>query len=804
MMDAHSLERLDFFRARDMLADHAMTSLGRALAGTIRPIARIELVRRWLDQFEELRRLREQRGLPPFGGVTDVREIVARCGPPLRVSVEEVAALGRTLRATHELAEYLRDLPAEYPELRHVAERVGDFRTIAARIGAVIDERSAVRDDASPKLARIRHDMRDAAERIRAAVDQLLHDPQIRKLLQYPNHTFHGDRMVLPVRTECRGRLPGIVHRSSDSGATVYVEPAEAVELNNRISGLRAEESEEIARLLWELSHEVHLNAEAITKTVDTLAVLDLITAKVRWADAFELRAPELREDAALHVRDARHPLLVDLVRQRQAAGGPVVPVSYRVGEDFDLLVITGPNTGGKTITLKTIGLLSLMVQSGLPVPVGPGSSFGLFRSVLIDIGDEQSLQQSLSTFSAHLKRQLDMLQKAGPRTLVLIDELGAGTDPDEGSAISRAILDELLSLQCRCIVTTHIGALKNVPLTRPRSENACVDFDPESLRPTFQLRIGQAGMSNAINIAQGLGMPKRLVTAARQFLSPQVRALHRAMEGTSAAKRQAEAARDAAERAKLRADQARREAHSAREQLERDKANFNNWLQRVVHLRAGDPVRVRNFDRDGRLVRLRLDHQRAEIDVGSFAVEVPLSDVLPPETAAPPPRAPRPAPAAATRQDRRPRRTGPPPRPTHPQAGPATVGTPGAAAHGPSAAGGTPTGDAPHADRAPPQVQASKAPLAAAPLPRSDRPRPQHTPLSSEQAAALKPGDVVFATRFQREGRVVRVSTGKRQAVVNVGLLEVELSFESLALPRATRDRQTPTGAAGNSAPGA
>nr|QDY92653.1 endonuclease MutS2 [uncultured Planctomycetota bacterium] len=741
-MDDHSLECLDFVRIRNLLAGYALSGLGKALAGNVRPVTRAALVRRWLAQVEELLRLMEERGMPPFGGITDVRELLQRCAPPLRVTVEEVSRIGDALAGTHAVAEHLKDLPESYPELRHLAGRVGDFRTIADRIRSVIDERSRVRDDASPKLQRVRAEIEDASAEIHRSVQRLLHEPDIRRVLQYPNHTFHGDRLVLPLRAEHRGRLPGIIHRSSDTGATVYVEPAAVVELNNRISNLRSEEQEEIGRLLWDLAHEIHLNGREIHKTLDTLAVLDLIVAKVRFAKDFELRCPRISEDGSLNVHAARHPFLVELARRKQAAGqtpAEVVPIDYRLGQDFKLLIITGPNTGGKTVTLKTVGLVSLMVQAGIPAPVGPESEVGIFSHVLIDVGDEQSMQQSLSTFSGHLTRILDMLRRAGPRTLILIDELGAGTDPDEGAALGRAMLDELLRLHCLCMVTTHLGALKGFALTHAGAENACVDFDTETLEPTFHLRIGEPGQSNAIEVAQRLGMSRRMISAARRNVSRKARVLQSALEGTRVVKRRAEDARREAETARYEAGAAQTAADAARTRLQREQAEFQRWVQRVVHLQAGDPVRVRNFDRDGKIVRMRLEQQRAEVDVGSFAVEVPLGDVLPPETPAPPPKLqPKPRPAQ---------------RPQRPQV-----------------------------VRPPTQGRARSAPTA--PGPRHERKsQPTLPALTVEQAAALKPLDAVYVQRFQRQGRIARLNPAKRIAIVSVGQLEVEVPFDGLAL---------------------
>lgn len=746
-MDAHSLDCLDFARIREILGRYAATPLGRGLAETIKPAQRQELIARWLAQVEEMRVFAADAGFPPFAGITDVRDIVRNCAPPLRVSVEDVARVGDALQGTHAISVYLLQAPESCPELRHLRDRIGDFRTVADRIRAVINERGEVRDEASPKIRRLRREIDEARIEIQSVVERLLHEPAVRRLLQYANHTFHGDRLVLPLRAECRGRLPGIVHRTSDSGATIYVEPAQAVELNNRISNLRGEEQEEINRLLWELAHEIYLNGKEIIRTLEGIAVLDLIVAKIRFAKEFSACCPTLSTAGLLSVRGARHPLLVERSRTQEAAGQPpleVVPIDYRLGDEFDLLIITGPNTGGKTVTLKTVGLLCLMVQSGLPVPVDPGATFPIFHQVLIDIGDEQSLQQSLSTFSAHLTRQMDMLRRAGPTTLVLLDELGAGTDPDEGAAIGRAILDELLRLRARCIVTTHLGALKAFALTRPRSENGSVEFDIQTLRPTYRLRIGEAGQSNAIDIAQRLGMPRRLVIAARRNLSKKARAMRAVLQGADAAKRDAESARTAAERARIEAQQAVTQADLARRALETQQADFQAWLQRVIHLQPGDRVRVRHVDKEGKVVRVRLDRQRVEVAVGAMSIEVPLGDILPPDVPAPPEREPPPTATPPRRPDPRPGRDAPP---------------------------------AAESRNRPPRV-------------RNGPPRPpEFAPLSDAELAALQPGAEVIAKRFHRPATVVRVIAPKKVVVVTIGALEVEVPFSGLALPPARAD---------------
>lgn len=766
-MDAHALECLDYERVRAMLAGQASCALGRGLAESMQPINRRELIERWFRQVGELDSHQAEHGLPPFGGISDIRELVKRCAPPLRVTVDDVAEIGRTLRGTHEIARYLAKLPESAAELRHLADRVGDFQTVSDRIDAIIDERGHVRDNASDKLALIRRAVQRAQEAIEGAVERLLRDPGVRRLLQYQNHTFHGERLVLPVRAECRGRLDGIVHRMSDSGATIYVEPKQAVELNNEISELRIAENEEINRILWDLAHEIHINAEPIVKTLDALAVIDLIVAKVRLMKLYQLRCPELVDEPHVDVRQARHPILLEMFRQRAVDGAPleeVVPIDYRLGGAFDLLVVTGPNTGGKTVALKTIGLLSLMAQSGVPVPVAAGSKLGLFSNILIDIGDEQSMQQSLSTFSGHMRRMLDMLKRAGPKTLVLVDELGAGTDPEEGGAIGRAMLDELLRLEAKCVVTTHIGALKTFALDRERAENGSAEFDVESLRPTYKLRIGEAGSSNAIEIAHRLGMSKRLVAAARKNMSEKSRGLKSALQSADRARRHAEEVRDAAASAQAEIDRRQLEVEAERQRLQKQQSDFRTWVARVVNLQPGDQVRVRNFDRDGTIVRLKLDQQRAEVDVGAFSVEVPLADVLPPKTVPPPaPERPKPSAADASGKGKKPKRGQKAPGQKAPSQAP---GSSSAAGKGESAA----TRRAVELAKAHADASKSSSPVERIPV------------LSERQIAALQEGDEVYAIRFERVGHVVRVRLDKKVAVVSMGALEVELPFDGLA----------------------
>jgi DNA mismatch repair protein MutS2 len=433
--------------------------------------------------------------------------------------------------------------------------------------------------------------------------------------------------MVLPLKTDYRGHVKGIVHTSSDSGETLFVEPAEVVQANNAIVQMREDERKEVTRILGELSLIVHHNEAPILATLDALGGLDLITAKVRYLRSREAVCPEISEDQKMFLTNARHPLLLELARQAGGGRG-VVPIDVRLGDDFDLLVITGPNTGGKTVTLKTIGMIALMTQCGIPIPAGAGSRMPVYRQIFIDVGDEQSIEQSLSTFSAHMANILHVLKHAGKQSLVLLDEVGSGTDPDEGAAIGRSIIDELLRIGCSAVVTTHLSTLKSVAFAEERVDNGSVEFDVETLRPTYRLRLGEPGNSNALIIAQRLGMPKRMAHRARGYLSRRSQAVKKAIEATLDSRRQAERARLEAHQALLDAERQRVQYEQQARRLESEREAHHAWYQWVNALKPGAEVFVRKFERSAKLVRLQLQKQTALINAGAVDMEVHLSEL--------------------------------------------------------------------------------------------------------------------------------------------------------------------------------
>lgn len=616
---------------RETLAAHCATALGKRLALAMGPSTKVHVVRDWLAQVREMLRAAERVGLPPLGGMYDIRTEIRASAFPTPLEADALARVMETLAATAGLRDWVDSLGNDAPSLRHAGERIADLSAVAEVIAASIDSRGQVRDYATPKLASIRGAIESARGRVKGVFDRLLRQSGISRMLQYAGSTFHDDRMVLPLKAEYRGRIQGIVHRSSDSGSTLFVEPAESVELNNTIVRLRDDESKEITHILRGLTQRVSLNAQAILATLRAVSVLDLAAAKCRYAKVRRCVCPEIDENGTLELLEARHPLLLEFFEKHPRDDGTVkqvVPIDVRLGDDFDVLVITGPNTGGKTVTLKTVGLLALMAQCGLPIPAAEGSRVPVYEQIHIDIGDEQSLQQSLSTFSSHMSTLLSILTHSGPRSLVLIDELGAGTDPDEGAAIGRAVLAELLHLGARVIVTTHLSALKAVAFTEPRVDNASVEFDVETLQPTYRLRLGEPGNSNALIIAKRLGMPARLVKSARQFLDDRMQALNRAIAGTIEQRREAEQARKNAREAAIAAQHQREQFEKDRDQLAQAHAAFARWSQWLNALQPGDEVFLKSLKRRGRVVRMQLHKQVALVSAGALDIEVPFKDL--------------------------------------------------------------------------------------------------------------------------------------------------------------------------------
>lgn len=573
-MEEKTLKRLEYHKVLEQLASFAGSPLGRERALALRPVDDPAVITRWLDEVSEGRKLLRLEPTAEMGGWKDIRNQLQRAGRGAVLEPEELVAVADTLTAGRVLKNFLNERQETYPLLNEHAFYITPLPDLEKRIKKAILPGGEISDNASPHLAQTRRKLAAAQLNIKNYLENIIRSPNYQKYLQDPIVTIREGRYVVPVKIEYRAQVPGIIHDQSASGATLFVEPMALVDKNNELRRLAVEEKQEIQRILAGLSEGVAQELESIDTSLHTLGELDFIMAKARYSQHLDAWAPVLADEAVLDIRRGRHPLLK----------GDVVPVNIRLGEDFDTLVITGPNTGGKTVTLKTAGLHVLMAQSGLHIPAGEDSRLGVFQRVFTDIGDEQSIEQSLSTFSSHMKNIVEIVNKAGRDSLVLLDELGAGTDPVEGAALAQSILEKLHSSGARTIATTHYSELKNFAYARERIENASVEFDAATLRPTYRLLIGKPGRSNAFEIALRLGLPAGLIKRAREFLSVEQVQFEELMRNLEKAQQEAEADREAA--AKL-ADEARaiKEKH---EKLAEDLAQ----RREAILAKAGEEAR--------------------------------------------------------------------------------------------------------------------------------------------------------------------------------------------------------------------
>jgi DNA mismatch repair protein MutS2 len=627
-MDQHTLELLEFTKIRELLTGFCATSLGRELARHLEPLPGIEQIRRELRLVTEMTEALASGLAPPLGGLTDIRMLVRRAAIGSMLTAGELLEVRDVLLCTGQVYRYRMRLDERWSALSDLLVRVEDLGLVAKSIEGCLDARGSVLDMASPGLAAVRHQLKELDEKAQEQVRRLLRDPELRKILRYQNATMSGDHYLLPVAINHRHRIQGVVHRTSSTGETVFIEPASLSRLSAERVVLKSEEEKEVARVLRALTAEVAHVTRPLQTALDVLAQLDLVGAKARLSLEYQMTEPDVNTGGRLWLRAARHPLLEHIFRG-DSNHRQVVPIDVRLGLEFNLLVITGPNTGGKTVALKTAGLLSLMTLAGMHIPAGQGSQVPVWRHVLADIGDEQSLEQSLSTFSSHVSRIADILRQADGESLVLLDELGAGTDPTEGAALGRAILDELDRLGCRALVTTHLGDLKTYAFANDRAENAAVEFDVETLRPTYHLCIGQFGMSNALKIARRLHLPRHLLRRAHHYLrrrqkrTPELLKLQQARE-------EAEKARQEALEAELRA----RQEKSAYEQrllaLERETEAQAALQAARSNLKPGDAVRLAKLDQPGQIVRVDLKRNLAVVKAGIGQWEVALEEVIP------------------------------------------------------------------------------------------------------------------------------------------------------------------------------
>ncbi|HQE92502.1 MAG TPA: endonuclease MutS2 [Anaerolineae bacterium] len=524
-MDRHWLT-LEYPEILKRLAQYTDFSGGAALALSLLPTSDCREARERLALTREARAMLDVRPEFALGGVQDIRPGVEHALHGVTLQPADLLQVRDTLVSADRVRRTLTVLETQFPALADMAWRIHSLSTLVDAIGQVLDDRGEVRDHASPELARIRRDLRIAQDRIQDRLRRIITSAEVAPYLQEALITRREGRFVIPVQADFKGHVQGIVHDRSSSGATLFMEPTAIVELNNALRELALAEEEEIYRLLRALTEHVAHDADEITATVNALAEIDLTFAKARYAADINATEPELvpitdplpappdgnvRPGTVVYLPGARHPLLDPAT---------VVPVNVELDDETHILVITGPNTGGKTVSLKTVGLLTLMAQAGMHLPTEQGARLSCFETVVADIGDEQSIEQSLSTFSSHLTNIISFLEHVDHRALVLLDELGAGTDPAEGSALARALLDTFRKRRCTAFVATHYPELKLYAHSTPGVRNASMEFDVETLAPTYHLIIGLPGRSNAFAIARRLGLPEDIVEEARRMIS--------------------------------------------------------------------------------------------------------------------------------------------------------------------------------------------------------------------------------------------------------------------------------------------
>ena len=682
-MDAKSITTLEFNKILERLSTYASFSASAALVRALRPTNDYDLAKERQARTSEARRLLSEHPETSIGGARDIRPQVDLALHDGVLSVQDLLDIKATLISSRDLQRFFNKLEFECPKLQQIAAGLTPPAGLIEAISQTITEKAEIADGASPRLDALRKEVKSANDRIFSKLEKMITDSHTIKMLQEAIITKRNGRYVVPLRSEYKGRMRCVVQDQSASGATLFVEPLAVVELNNQLNEALLSQREEERRILAELSGKVGAEAAVIQANVRALAALDLALACARYAEDLHATEPLLVDDPSAQKDDgqtllrfmhARHPLLDP---------EKVVPIDVALEKGVRALVITGPNTGGKTVSLKTVGLLVLMAQSGLHIPAQSGSQTCIFRNVFADIGDEQSIEQSLSTFSGHITNIVRILKKSNARTLVIFDELGAGTDPQEGSALARAILTYLLRKNIPSLVATHYPELKAYAHNTEGVMNASVEFDPQTLRPTYRLLMGLPGRSNALAIAQRLGIKEEIIQDAREMIDPDnlrtddlLDEIHRQLDGTRREHSQAESLRseleteqqalserlenienerlaildEARQQSQQELEELRREMDTLRRQVKQSngkpptKKAINEQIRKLEDkvadvpekkafsrqqprpLRAGDRVYLRNLKTEG--VVLDINQEDIEVQIGKMRVKVDLRNI--------------------------------------------------------------------------------------------------------------------------------------------------------------------------------
>lgn len=562
-MEKRVLKTLEYDKILAMLKERASCCISRELVDTMEPSGDFDTVERELKLTAEAETLFYKTGRSPVDDFPDMRHCLERMHAALFLSTGELLGIASCLKAARIAKDILANEVGEESYLYNLAGLLITHRSAEEEINRCIINEDEIFDGASPALARIRRAMRLANEKVREKLNSMIRSTAYQKYLQEPIITIRNGRFVIPVKQEYRQQVPGLIHDQSSSGATLFIEPSAVVELGNEYKKLLAEEADEIERILTELTAMLAPYADEIREDLNIMGQIDLVFAKAKLSRELNAVMPRLNRNNYVRIVRGRHPLI---------PADRVVPIDIWIGKDYRSLIITGPNTGGKTVTLKIVGLFALMVQSGIFVPANEGSEFPVFEHIYADIGDEQSIEQSLSTFSSHMKNIVGILDKADENSLVLLDELGADTDPIEGAALAMSILEELNDRHCICVSTTHYSEIKAFAMTHEGMENASMEFDIDRLCPTYRLYIGIPGKSNAFEISSRLGLPSSIIDKAKSFLKGEDVRFEDIISSAQSQRRIAEEERKMAEEARAELEKLRADAERERKKLDEDR----------------------------------------------------------------------------------------------------------------------------------------------------------------------------------------------------------------------------------------
>lgn len=508
-MEKEVFKVLEYHKIIEKLSACASSSLGKEKAKELLPSSDFSEIQDWMSQTEEAVQVSHVTR-PPFGGIVDIRPYIKRASMGVTLELNELVDILSTMYAMRNIKKFFKELDDELPILKQWAHSIDILGQLERNLENTVDEHGVLRDDASVELRRIRKDIRKFQSHIKERINGILHAAEYQKYFRDAIVTMRDERYVIPIKQEYRASFPGIIHDQSASGSTLFIEPIAVVELNNDVKQLKLSEMNEVQRILRVMSKQIANSGDILLENIELLARIDFTFAKAKMAHEMNACKPIMNSAGRTRLLSARHPFI---------PAERVVPIDISLGEGYRMLLVTGPNTGGKTVSMKTLGLMVLMVQSGCYIPVAADSEISIYQNIYADIGDEQSIEQSLSTFSAHMKHIIAILDKVDTDDLLLLDELGAGTDPEEGAALAMSILERLLQIGASTVATTHYSELKTFAYTKDGIENACVEFDIKTLSPTYRLLIGVPGASNAFDISKRLGLSNSLILRAKQLV---------------------------------------------------------------------------------------------------------------------------------------------------------------------------------------------------------------------------------------------------------------------------------------------